>query len=394
VKVIFNKLLAVLGSLKLTVVCLAFAIVLVFIGTLAQVQLGLYRVQCEFFRSFIVFWTPSDKPELKIPVLPGGYLIGSVLLANLIAAHLARFRTARNKLGGLLTHAGLAVLLLGQFAADMLTTESHMRLAEGEMKNYSESPVSTELAVVDVTEPDTDKVVAIPDSLLARWCRARGASEQIISHPELPFSVRVVLWLQNARLSDQPLAGFDKSPATHGFGVGLWLRDESVAPGSNGRNVPAAVIELVTPTRSLGSWLVSEAIPHPQTVEFDGRTWQLSLRPRRYYRPVWLQLVKFTHEKYPGTDIPRHFSSRVRLIRPDTGEDRQVLIKLNNPLRYGAETFYQAGYDETDPSVTVLQVVRNPSWPTPYVAGAMVGLGLLIQFTKRLVGFLNNRNTP
>lgn len=393
-KVLFNKLLAVFGSLKLTVVCLALAIVLVFIGTLAQVQLGLYRVQSEFFRSFIVFWTPPDNPSLKIPVFPGGYLIGSVLLVNLIAAHLVRIRTAGNKVGGLLTHTGLAVLLLGQFAADMLTAESHMRLAEGEMKNYSESAVSTELAVVDVTEPDTDKVFAIPDSLLARAGRARSASEQIIGHPELPFSLRVERWLQNARLSDRPLPGFDKSHATHGFGAGLWLRDESFAPGSNRRNVPAAVIELVTPTGSLGSWLVSEVIPHPQTFEFDGRTWRLSMRPRRYYRPVWLQLVKFTHEKYPGTDIPRHFSSQVRLIRPDTGEDRQVLIKLNNPLRYGAETFYQGGYDVTDPSVTVLQVVRNPSWPTPYVAGAMVGLGLVIQFTRRLVGFLNKRSSP
>ena len=49
----FDRLIAVLTSLRLTVVCLILAAVLVFWGTLAQVDLGLYKVQNEFFRSFL-----------------------------------------------------------------------------------------------------------------------------------------------------------------------------------------------------------------------------------------------------------------------------------------------------------------------------------------------------
>ena len=48
---------------------------------------------------------------------------------------------------------------------------------------------------------------------------------------------------------------------------------------------------------------------------------------------------------------------------------------MNSPLRYGGETFYQSGYDENDPKVTILQVVRNPSWLTPYVRMHPGGLG-------------------
>ncbi len=388
------------GSLKLTVACLACAIVLVFAGTLAQVELGLYRVQAEFFRSFIVFWSPPDQPALKIPVFPGGYLIGGVLLVNLVVAQILRLKTARNKLGMLLTHGGLGLLLLGQFAADIGTVESHMRLAEGEMKNYSESARLTELAVIDVSDPATDKVVAIPDSILARVAKtkptdrpdgARPRPRNSISHPELPFTIRVVRYLANARVSAQALPGFEKSPATRGIGTELWFREEPPAAGSERRNVPAAVIELLTPAGSLGTWLVSEYIRHTQSVEVNGRTWQLSLRLRRFYKPFWLQLIKFSHETYPGSQIPRHFSSRVRVVRPETGEAREVLIKMNSPLRYGAETFYQAGYDPADPSVTILQVVRNPTWPTPYVACAMVGLGLVAQFMSHLVRFLGMR---
>jgi hypothetical protein len=39
----------------------------------------------------------------------------------------------------------------------------------------------------------------------------------------------------------------------------------------------------------------------------------------------------------------------------------------------------------------VLQVVRNPSWLTPYIGCAMVGVGVMIQFMYHLVGFVSKR---
>ena len=46
-------------------------------------------------------------------------------------------------------------------------------------------------------------------------------------------------------------------------------------------------------------------------------------------------------------------------------------------------------YKET-PS-TVLQVVRNPSWLTPYVGCLVVAAGMVIQFMIHLVGFTSRR---
>ena len=40
---------------------------------------------------------------------------------------------------------------------------------------------------------------------------------------------------------------------------------------------------------------------------------------------------------------------------------------------------------------TVLQVVRNPGWELPYLACAMVALGMLLHFGLNLVSFLNRR---
>src|SRR6266566_2072409 len=86
----FRSPFRVLSSLRLTVVCLGFGMLLVFLGTLAQVHLGIHAVQARYFQSLIIFWSPPGT-NWKIPVLPGGYLLGGALLINLIAAHAARF---------------------------------------------------------------------------------------------------------------------------------------------------------------------------------------------------------------------------------------------------------------------------------------------------------------
>jgi hypothetical protein len=83
-------------SLRLTVVLLALSIVLIFWATLDQVHLGVWAVQQKFFHSFIVFVRVGD---LQVPVYPGGYLIGGLLLANLVAAHIYRFKMGWRKAG-------------------------------------------------------------------------------------------------------------------------------------------------------------------------------------------------------------------------------------------------------------------------------------------------------
>jgi cytochrome c biogenesis protein ResB len=115
------------------------------------------------------------------------------------------------------------------------------------------------------------------------------------------------------------------------------------------------------------------------------------MRFTRYYKPFSLELRQFRHDKYLGTDIPKNFSSRVRIQNPQTKEDREVLIYMNNPLRYGGETFYQSGYDERDPKVTILQVVRNPGWLTPYISCTLVSVGLCMQFFSHLRNYMAQR---
>ena len=98
-------------SLRLTVVLMVLSIILVFAATLDQVNLGIWAVQEKYFRTFIVLWEIGHIP---VPVFPGGYFIGGLLLINLVSSHVYRFKLGWKKSGIFLTHFGLIFLLVGE----------------------------------------------------------------------------------------------------------------------------------------------------------------------------------------------------------------------------------------------------------------------------------------
>jgi ResB-like family len=385
------KIVDLITSLKLTIACLAAAMVLVLAGTFAQVHFGIHLVQQRYFQSLFIWW-PPDARGFKIPIFPGGYLVGGLLLINLIAAHVRRFQWTWRKLGIHLTHAGLIIMLAGGLFTDLFAVESHMRLTNGEAKNYSEDTRHDELAVIDTTNPEFDQVTAIPEKLL--W------STRVIEHPSLPFQIVVRNFFPNSRLQMANESGNSSQPiANRGVGAQVSVQPLARATAPDEQNVVTAVIEIVpvdlasgATLDALGTWLVSDALGAPQTFSWMNQTWQLVMRPARYYKPYSITLQKFTHERYAGTEIPRNFASTVTLIDPDRSTNRDVLVYMNHPLRYRGETFYQAGFQKDD-SATILQVVHNPSFLAPYVACVIVAAGLLIQFSYHLVGFARRRRT-
>jgi hypothetical protein len=376
-----KQLFKLFSSLKLTVVCLVLGCVIVFWGTIAQVHLGLFKAQNEFFRSFFVYWTPPGS-GFHVPIFPGGYFIGTVLLINLFVAHFRYYQPGKRKIGIMLIHLGIVLLLLGQMLTDFLSRESSLHLRIGETKNYTEADRAFELAVLDTTDKDADKIVAIPCSLLVR----RGE----VGDPEMPFRVRLKIFYPNSLLAQQSQPGYKPVKPTAGLGSGIWWREEPRETEMNRMDMPSALVEIVAPQGSLGSFLVSAWLDRPQAFSFDNHAYELLLRQERYYLPFSIHLIEFRHDKYPGTDIPKNFSSRVRLQNLENREDREVRIFMNNPLRYAGETFYQASFDPDDHG-SVLQVVHNPSWLTPYLSCVLVAIGLTIQFLSHLIPFLKRR---
>jgi hypothetical protein len=378
-----RRIVDISTSLKLTIVCLAAGMALIFAGTLAQVHLGIHEAQQRYFQSWLVWW-PAEGNGFRIPIFPGGHLIGAVLLINLIAAHVKRFRWTWRKLGIHLIHAGLIIMLAGGLFTDLFAVESHIRLTRGDTRNYSEDQRHMELAVIDTTDNDLDQVTAIPESVLK--------NNRTIDHWSLPFRIVVRNFYQNSRLKVLSDAGSNVRPiATQGPGAMIAVEPIPRTTAADERDVPAAAVEILPKDGgSLGIWLVSDALGAPQTFSCGGKKWMIALRIARYYKPYSVTLQKFTHEKYAGTEIPKNFASKVTLIDPERSVNRDVLIYMNHPLRYRGETFYQAGFEPGD-TATILQVVRNPSFLAPYIACVIVAAGLLVQFGFHLIGFARKR---
>jgi len=418
-RTLVDRLIQIFISLRLTAVLLAFAIVLVFVGTLAQVDEGLYNAQERYFRQWFILGI--DLFGRNIPFfLPGGYLIGTLLLLNLVAAHLYRFQLSVKKIGIQLAHAGIILLLVGQLATDMLARESQMRFAEGEARSYAESPRGYELAFTSASSTGGEDVVALPGSLLAT-----GGD---IANANLPFHVRVKNFWKNSDLTFRaPMMKNGPPLAPRGIATSFDFRPVAETRNPDEKNVPTALIEISDAHGPLGDWVVSgwagdatmvevlrqsyaqqvgpemtgkiiDQLTQPQSIEAGGKKFTFALRPDRIYLPFSLELLKASHTVYPGTEIPKDFRSRVQLHNAQTGENREVEISMNHPLRYAGMTFYQYQMDAGEMArqagrtpTSVLQIVRNPGWLTPYVGCALVALGLMTQFMFHLTAFLSKR---
>ncbi len=374
-----------LASLRLTVALFALAMFLIFAGTLAQVHAGIWDVMGQYFRTPIAWielqlFVPQQFASVagSIP-FPGGYTLGGLLILNLLAAHAIRFKLAARRAGIIILHLGIIVLLLGEFVTGLFAEEGLMTIYQGGHAQYVEDVREAELAILDRSDPELDRVVAIAEHKL------RGGGKPI-AHEALPMTITVDRWYPNAR--PVPRAEGDESPADRGAGLEYVVNALPRARGVDGAEIdsPAAYITLHRDGERLGTWLVSELLGPSQSVEVAGRTYHLSLRFKRTYKPYTMHLVEFRHDRFVGTERPRNFSSRIRLVDPTQNEDREVVISMNNPLRYAGSTFYQSAYLQDDAG-TVLQVVRNPGWLLPYIACGLVALGMLMHFGQRLWQF-------
>lgn len=362
-----------LTSLKLTIVCLSALMVLVVACTLAQVNRGTLGAVNLYIRSFFVWWEVPGS-GWSIAIFPGGALVGLVLAANLIAAQAKRIEMSWKKVGIWIVHVGLILLFAGEFVTSAFQVETRLAIEEGQTLNYVESPRELELAVADTTDPKKDEVYGIPESLLARGGPVNVAGT--------PLSFHVKGFLRNAELSK--LEPGDAPPlANRGVGAAVSARELPPVTSDDEINRTVAYVEPVAGGRSYGTWMVSNALGAPQSFVHEGRTYVLAMRPRRQYLPYSLTLKKFRHDVYPGTDIPKNFSSLVHLNHPGRGEERDVLIYMNQPLRYAGKAFYQASFGKGD-TLSVLQVVENPGWLLPYISCVLVTAGLLVHFAVSL----------
>jgi ResB-like family len=475
------RVLRVLSSLRLTVVLFALSMVLVFFGTLAQIDSGIFTATQTYFRSVFV-WIPfrlllqfaqkffflSEKittPDWFGFPFPGSVTLGSLLLVNLLAAHIVRFGMPWRrglplalsaavvvylavadgvwwllmtewqlsfwaalplvcllavplaihahlasfpwkKAGMIVLHTGIIVLLIGELGA-YFAVEGDMRIFEGESSNYVESTRHAELAIVQVVVDDNgtkqDDVTAVPAALLAvrddtvprSWLatmgRMFGKPAPLLKDERLPFDVEVVRYMVNSEL--RAATPDEANSANAGSGktrIAEAIPEVSGTAADQTVDQASAYLKLTgRDGKDLGTYLFSQEL-RPQSVKVGDKTYEVSLRAKRSYRPFSLELKKFSADHFQGTEIARNYASDV-VLHASNGVDRPLTIRMNEPLRYAGETFFQSSFGQFNGKYTVLHVVRNSSWRLPYVSCFLVSVGMLVHFCISLVTFLQRR---
>ena len=410
----------VIVSLRVTVILFLLSAALVFFGTLAQKQAGIWDVITRYFWSWYVdvpiqllveflkifglgFVGPSASVPGSFPI-PGGKLLALLLFINLFAGFLKvsirdwKYPSRRWRLPGIaLLHLGLLLLMVGEFITREFAIEGQMSILNGASSNFIERRDKAELVFLrpDDKHPDMERVISIPASML----KDAAKTGQKITDDRLPFAVEVIEYQPNSRILEKLPEGF-ANQADKGDGLDVAAKDTPPVSGTDPEqrvDLPSAYIKLSDPKtgQSMGTWLVStwlSSISDRKTQMVDAgakdQNPRMTLRFLRVYKPYTITLRKFIHDVYPGTDTPKNFQSDITLVDPDQGVNRDVTIKMNDPMRHAGETFFQSSWLPGD-SGTVLQVVQNPGWTIPYISCVMVSLGMLIHFGAALWTFLS-----
>ena len=224
-------------SLRLTVVLLVLSMLLVFIATLDQVNLGVWAVQAKYFRSlFVMARLPGT--DIAVPVFP-----------RRVSDRRAAAAQSRRR-----AHLPLQAQLVEiRPVADALRPDPaparralHRTLAAGKpdaaRSGRDQDPTRkaryrSELAVIDTTDPKFDDVVAIPTAALEKPA-CNPASEAALPHP-----YRCLLSQLHAA-GAPPGARCPAFARRPGFRPAVRGLPQPITYRQDEQNMPTAVIEL------------------------------------------------------------------------------------------------------------------------------------------------------
>jgi len=389
---------------------------------------------------------PADEYLRIVWQLVQGGLAGVVLLVGCILVF--------QKRGGMvLLHLGIGLLMFNELWVAWNNRERQVFLQEGQTTNYVRDIRTVELALVDRSSDKTDDHVVVPWSVLMRNYadnvrkqnktavsdsieqqladieKLKGLDETqkqerrkvlemarelenkkvkpqdrqaaFISDSLLPVNVAVLNYYPNADVRD--VKPGEQTLATAGRGLREALIELPAAKGTDtgsGVDMAGAYVRFTDEKNAdLGTFMLSQlaseqASPErfAEKLKIGGKTYDVFLRFKREYMPYTLSLVDVRKDDYVASDTPRNYSSDIRINDPDAGVNQTMHIKMNDPLRYRGETFYQSGYHALPGGeATTLQVVHNRGWMIPYVACMVVVIGMIAHFLITVTRFVSRR---
>ena len=378
-----RRVVDVLSSFGLSCTLLIFLALLTWLGTLEQVNKGLYDVQRRYFESLYVIHHAGPVP---IP-LPGGLLVMGLLAVNLVMGGLVRIRKGSATLGVMVAHVGILMLLCAGYVKSYHSEDGHTTLYEGQSSNVFQSYNRWELAILQpLGDGRLREIVAPQEDFIGHG----GLQPAKLSSGELPFDVELRLFTPNARVLPKGPMVRTAMPVIEGFFISPLPVEKD-----NETNIAAVVATVVDKASGARQETILDGFARePWTVKVAGQEWGLELRREQYLMPFAVALDDFRKEDHPRLNMPKSFSSDVTVI--EDGAKRPVRISMNEPLRQDGLVLYQASWGPSnarpgDPLFSTLAVVRNPADHYPLYACIVIAIGLVLHFSRKLIRHIRSQ---
>lgn len=363
VRATWSRFVACASSLATSCVLLILLGLLTWLGTLEQVEHGLFEVQKKYFESF---WLVHHAGPVPIP-LPGANLVLTLLFVNLLVGGIVRLRKGVATLGVLVGHVGIALLLVAGFVKNDFADEGYVTLFEGQSSAAYQSHYRWELAVLERRGDGTVVEHVAPEE---SFSSATETAPARLASTALPFDVVATRFLANCR----PRGGT------------TWSLEEQAPEKEAETNVAGLAVRVAG--RDAVLWGASRAPMGFDVPDAKGARYAIELRHERHAMPFTLALADFRKEDHPRLAMAKSFESDV-VVR-EAGSERALRISMNQPLRSGGLVVYQASWGPSnarpgDALFSTFAVVRNPADRWPLVACIVIAAGLLLHFARKLV---------
>lgn len=398
---LWQRIYRLFSSFGLAVIVLSLMLLLTLLGTLEQVEYGLYDTQKKYFDSLFVVHKFGPVPIL----LPGVYLLMVVLFINMTLGAIVRVKKRWKGVGMLISHFGMLFLLVSGFVTHHYSVSGNMALFEGEESNRFESYYDWQLEVLPLDEDGkAELAMVVPADQLKSL---RPDQERRFTSAGLPFDLVVNGYERNALPLPvtAPMAADavrDGALEVDGYVI-LPRKAEKTAE----RNLGAFYVTFEGAALGADTEVVEGAgdpqailwagAPDPFTLETEEGTYAVQLVRQKWDVPFTVRLDDFTMERHPGIATARKYESTVTKI--EDGNEEKIEIKMNEPLRHEGYTFFQASWGPEDAGPTerlysVFAVVKNPADQWPLYSLIITSIGLFVHFLISLVQFIVRAQRP
>jgi len=121
-------------------------------------------------------------------------------------------------------------------------------------------------------------------------------------------------------------------------------------------------------------------VSNPTEIELNNIKLKLSYGAKVINLPFALKLNDFLIERYPGSNSPSSYSSKVTVI--DKDKQFNYHIYMNHVLDYKGYRFFQSSYD-TDEKGSVLSVNHDPGTLPTYIGYFLMAIGFIWSFLSK-----------